>query len=107
MKKSDQIKQISAYVTQLEIKIDNKNEIIDRLQEDLDRAQTGRESNKKDAHALLIQLDLQEEKIKIKDNIIFNMTTELDKAKKMIAAQENAIRQCGAEHRLRHQAYNL
>ena len=86
MKKSDQIKQISAYVTQLEIEIDNKNEIIDGLQ-------AGRESNKKDVHALLIQLDLQEEKIKIKDNIIFNMTTELDKAKKMIAAQENAIRQ--------------
>ena len=79
MKKSDQIKQISAYVTELEIKIDGLNE----------------------------KLDLQEEKIKVKDNIIFNMTTELDKAKKMIAAQENAIRQYGAEHRLRHQAYNL
>ena len=79
MKKSEQISQLSAYVTELEIKIDGLNE----------------------------KLDLQEEKIKIKDNIIFNMTTELDKAKKMIAAQENAIRQYSAEHRLRHQAYNL
>jgi len=79
MKKSEQISQLSAYVTELEIKIDGLNE----------------------------KLDLQEEKIKVKDNIIFNMTTELDKAKKMIAAQENAIRQYGAEHRLRHQAYNL
>ena len=79
MKKSEQISQLSAYVTELEIKIDGLNE----------------------------KLDLQEEKIKVKDNIIFNMTTELDRAKKMIAAQENAIRQYGAEHRLRHQAYNL
>jgi uncharacterized coiled-coil protein SlyX len=79
MKKSEQISQLSAYVTELEIKIDGLNE----------------------------KLDLQEEKIKVKDNIIFNMTTELDRAKKMIAAQENAIRQYSAEHRLRHQAYNL